>query len=71
MPSVKCNVSNCEYWEEGNECGADSILVEVDAHAENNYRMTDDGQLIGMAAHMDEAEDAAATCCHTFESKHY
>lgn len=69
MPTVKCNVSNCVYWEEGNYCSADSILVEVDVHAENDYEMTAEGNLIGLAAHMDEAEEAAATCCHTFEPK--
>ena len=24
---VKCNVENCKYWAEGDECVADSIFV--------------------------------------------
>lgn len=69
MPIVKCNVSNCEYWADGNQCAADAILVEIDSHASNDYQMTATGGLIGMAAHMDEAQEAAETCCHTFEPK--
>jgi hypothetical protein len=68
MPVVKCNVSNCKYWEEGNNCTADSILVEIDSQAENSYQMTSSGHLIGVADHVDEADNVAQTCCHTFES---
>ncbi|HEU5138777.1 MAG TPA: DUF1540 domain-containing protein [Bacillales bacterium] len=66
MPIVKCNVSNCMFWGEGNNCEADSILVEIDAHAENDFQMND-GALIGVADHIDEADDSAETCCHTFQ----
>ncbi|RNB74693.1 DUF1540 domain-containing protein, partial [Brevibacillus fluminis] len=38
MPVVKCSVANCTYWGEGNNCNADSIMVEVDAHANANYK---------------------------------
>jgi Domain of Unknown Function (DUF1540) len=70
MPDVKCNVSNCTYWGEGNNCIADAILVEIDKHANNSYDMSADGELRGDAAHKDHAHDPAETCCHTFRSKH-
>jgi Domain of Unknown Function (DUF1540) len=70
MPDVKCNVSNCTYWGEGNNCIADAILVEIDKHANNSYDMNADGELQGNAAHKDHAHDIAETCCHTFRSKH-
>ena len=28
---VKCEVQNCKYWAEGDQCVADSILVVADA----------------------------------------
>ncbi|HET7628444.1 MAG TPA: DUF1540 domain-containing protein [Bacillales bacterium] len=67
MPIVKCNVSNCVYWEEGNHCNADAILVEIDSHAENSYTMSSSGRLIGAADHRDIAEEVSQTCCHTFD----
>jgi Domain of Unknown Function (DUF1540) len=70
MPEVKCNVSNCTYWGEGNNCIADAILVEIDRHADNSYDMSANGELVGDAAHKDHAHDPAETCCHTFKSKH-
>ncbi|MBU8905701.1 DUF1540 domain-containing protein [Desertibacillus haloalkaliphilus] len=68
-PIVKCNVSNCTFWGEGNNCQADSILVEVDRHANNDYNVEASGELLGDADHKDEAGNVAATCCHTFKPK--
>ncbi|MCF6137934.1 DUF1540 domain-containing protein [Pseudalkalibacillus berkeleyi] len=70
MPTVKCNVANCVYWGEGNNCQADSILVEVDQHANEDYDMSASGNLIEDALHKDQARHNAETCCHTFRSKH-
>lgn len=67
-PIVKCTVSNCKFWENGNNCVADAILIEIDAHANKEYNM-EMGHLIGDAKHQDEAPSSAATCCHTFEPK--
>ncbi len=69
MPEVKCNVSNCTYWGEGNNCAADAILVEIDKHANMSVDMSADGNL-HEAAHKDTAYDPAETCCHTFRPKH-
>ena len=27
MPEVKCTVSNCQFWEDGNRCVAKQILI--------------------------------------------
>lgn len=70
MPIVKCNVANCVYWEQGNNCSADSILVEVDGHANKEYEITSSGELVGSADHQDESPSVASTCCHTFRSSH-
>ncbi|MBO8163753.1 MAG: DUF1540 domain-containing protein [Brevibacillus sp.] len=69
MPIVKCSVSNCTYWAQGNNCNADMIMVEVDRHSRarlseefaDEYRHSDD--------HKDAADDSAETCCHTFKKK--
>lgn len=67
---VKCNVSNCVYWSEGNNCSAEAILVEIDSHANNNYRIDEKGNLPGEAKHKDIADNSASTCCHTFRPEH-
>jgi len=57
-PMVKCNVSNCEHWEQGNVCVAESIVIEITAHAHQH-----------IGTHEDSASDSAETCCQTFEEK--
>jgi hypothetical protein len=70
MPIVKCNVANCSFWGEGNNCQADSILVEIDEHADNHADIDESGNLSNSTAHEDAAEHSAETCCHTFKPKH-
>ncbi|MGO0062258.1 DUF1540 domain-containing protein [Brevibacillus fluminis] len=68
MPVVKCSVANCTYWGEGNNCNADSIMVEVDAHANANYK-TEFASESGNTNHQDAAKNSAQTCCQTFKPK--
>lgn len=68
MPQVICSVSNCHYWEENNRCGADAIMIEVDRHADKTFHAEFSGEGFD-TAHRDQAENAAATCCHTFKAK--
>jgi len=68
MPSVNCSVSNCKFWDEGNKCGADSILIEVDGHANRNYNI-EAGTMVGDDQHKDRAASTAETCCHTFQPR--
>ena len=68
LPKVKCSVSNCVYYEEGNNCGADLIMVEVDKHAGKLFREEFAGETFD-TGHKDEAMTSSATCCHTFRRK--
>ncbi|MGE5701380.1 MAG: DUF1540 domain-containing protein [Clostridia bacterium] len=69
MPTeVKCSVANCTYWGEGNNCHADSIMVEVDSHANANYK-TEFASESGQNNHQDTAKSSAQTCCQTFKLK--
>jgi hypothetical protein len=68
LTQVKCSVSNCAYYKEGNNCGADLIMIEVDKHANMNY----DAEFAGEGfdtEHKDKAEASSTTCCHTFKPK--
>lgn len=68
MPIVKCSVSNCEYWSSGNECNADAIMIEIDAHAKAKFDTEFAGESFD-SSHQDHASQVSATCCHTFKAK--
>lgn len=69
MPSgVSCSVANCNFWKEGNNCGADQIMVEIDQHAATNFNHEFAGDDLGLF-HEDHANQSAATCCQTFKPK--
>ncbi|HUC93168.1 MAG TPA: DUF1540 domain-containing protein [Paenibacillus sp.] len=68
MPEgVKCSVSNCTYWGEGNKCVANSIMIDIDKHASADYS-SEFAEGLG-TDHRDTAKNASVTCCHTFEQK--
>jgi hypothetical protein len=69
MPQVKCSVANCEYWAEGNNCSADMIMVEIDAHAKADFKAEFAGEYGHDSEHKDQAASSAQTCCHTFKPK--
>ncbi|QQE75597.1 DUF1540 domain-containing protein [Brevibacillus composti] len=69
MPVVKCSVANCEYWSEGNNCNADMIMVEIDAHAEANFKEEFAGEHGHDSQHKDKANTSSQTCCQTFKPK--
>jgi hypothetical protein len=68
MPEVKCSVSNCNYWSQGNECKADVIMVEIDKHAQATFNQEFAGESFD-TEHRDKAAGVKQTCCHTFEFK--
>lgn len=68
MPEVKCAVSNCEYWKQGNKCGADLIMIEVDKHADAKFNAEFAGESFD-SNHKDVATKTKETCCHTFKPK--
>jgi len=63
---VKCSVSNCEYWDKGNNCVASSIMVSMDKHA--NANMKEEFGMMGGEG-QDTASSSAETCCNTFRAK--
>lgn len=67
MPAVKCAVANCEYWTQGNNCHADTIMIEVDQHANASYNEEFASEESFDTTHHDTATKAANTCCHTFK----
>lgn len=69
MPIVKCSVANCTYWGEGNNCQADMIMVEVDAHANKKFDAEFADEYRHDSEHQDLASSSAQTCCHTFKPK--
>ncbi|RKD27035.1 hypothetical protein BEP19_00215 [Ammoniphilus oxalaticus] len=64
---VKCSVSNCSFWGQGNNCEAPSIMVEVDRHSEYDSEMA--SELGIQTEHQDTAQVSAETCCRTFKPK--
>jgi hypothetical protein len=67
-PQVKCSVSNCTFWNEGNNCGADSIMIEIDQHAKASFNAEFAGESFD-SEHQDSASNVSNTCCHTFQQK--
>lgn len=59
MTKVICTVSNCKYWEEGNGCSADSILITSDNDALG--KPDPEGKT--------QVENVFGTACYTFEKK--
>ncbi|QOS99133.1 DUF1540 domain-containing protein [Brevibacterium sp. JNUCC-42] len=69
MPEVKCSVASCTYWGQGNNCNAEAIMVEIDAHANKKYNAEMAGEFGYDTEHRDYATTSRETCCHTFQPK--
>lgn len=70
VTEVRCTVSNCAYWEEGNQCVAEAILVisddalsRISQHSAGKY-----DQEIGEIGHT-PARVSKETCCYTFRPR--
>jgi len=61
---VACSVSNCAFWHSGNQCGADEIAIEIDAHSTVNLNEEFGDESWG--EHQDRARMSSTTCCLTF-----
>ncbi|MEB3100670.1 DUF1540 domain-containing protein [Ferviditalea candida] len=68
MPEVKCSVANCEYWFTGNTCSADAIMIEIDRHANADFKTEFAGESF-KTERQDTAVNSSATCCHTFKQR--
>lgn len=69
MPKgVSCSVANCAFWEEGNNCAANAIQIDVDQHSSPSFQEEFASDDLGLQ-HQDHAAQSAATCCYTFKPK--
>jgi hypothetical protein len=67
MPNgVVCSVSNCSFWNQGNQCGAQEIAIEIDAHSQKKW---DEEFADEFFIHQDQAPSSSVTCCLTFQPK--
>lgn len=68
MPQVKCSISNCYFYKQGNLCGADAIMIDTDDHAKMNFNEEFAGEGFD-SEHQDVVQSSSKTCCHTFKPK--
>jgi hypothetical protein len=71
MPEVKCSVSNCSFWGQGNLCQASAIVVQPDAQEAGQI----ENSLYTNATLTNETLESSVTtsvetCCHTFKPKY-
>ncbi|PFJ17981.1 disulfide formation protein C [Bacillus cereus] len=71
MPEVKCSVSNCSFWGQGNFCQASEIIVQPDAEEAGQ---TENASYTGVVLTNETIESSVTTsvetCCHTFQPKY-
>ncbi|PFA25624.1 MULTISPECIES: DUF1540 domain-containing protein [Bacillus cereus group] len=71
MPEVRCSVSNCSFWGQGNFCQATSIFVQPD---DQNTNQSDTDSYTNSALTGETLESSATTsvetCCQTFQPKY-
>ncbi|MNW25272.1 hypothetical protein D3C74_20110 [compost metagenome] len=67
-PTVRCSVSNCNYWGQDNVCNAEAILINIDEYAKSRLKEEYASESFGTEQE-GHAETSAATCCHTFKPK--
>ena len=63
MPDVNCTVDNCKYWNGGNLCEAQQIVIQND----ENGGFSPSAKLKELAA--TPASNNDDTCCQTFKMK--
>lgn len=65
---IRCSISNCHYWSQGNVCSADQILVTSQSMAQTMPENMD----APMASQIAETpvHTSRDSCCKTFTSKH-
>ncbi len=68
MPQVKCSVADCVYWTSGNNCHADTIMIEIDQHAKAGYN-EEFAEEPYDSHHQDHASIVSNTCCQTFKKE--
>lgn len=64
MSTIRCSVSNCHYWDNGNVCQASEILVTADSLSASAPSSLDAPQAQSVTG--TPAENSMETCCKTF-----
>ena len=64
---IHCIVSNCHYWQSGNQCMANEILVTSDEFGSNQPDRIDASSAKQLEPTV--TQDCMATCCKTFVEK--
>lgn len=67
MSNIYCSISNCHYWDKGNKCAANQIMVTADDLGE----LEPDSMDALEHAEFDQTpvESCMETCCKTFAEK--
>jgi hypothetical protein len=64
---IHCIISNCHYWENGNQCMANEILVASDAFGSQQSDRVDAHSAKQLQP--TSSQDCMSTCCKTFVEK--
>ncbi|HDR4421053.1 TPA: DUF1540 domain-containing protein [Bacillus cereus] len=71
MPEVKCSVSNCSFWGQGNFCQASAIIVQPDAQETgSNANDSYTSAVLTNETLESSVTTSVETCCHTFKPKY-
>ncbi|MDX9872241.1 MAG: DUF1540 domain-containing protein [Clostridia bacterium] len=63
---IHCIVNDCHYWNQGNKCMAEKILVATDHFANNN---PDCDMEMAEELTQDMAGSFSSTCCKTYVAR--
>jgi hypothetical protein len=64
---IHCSVNNCHYWEQGNKCHANEIMVTADAIGASMPDQLDATQASTVSG--TPVDHCMETCCKTFVQK--
>ncbi|MFD6509091.1 MULTISPECIES: DUF1540 domain-containing protein [unclassified Bacillus (in: firmicutes)] len=71
MPEVKCSVSNCSFWGQGNLCQASAIVVQPDAQEAGQIENSSyTNTTLTNETLESSVTTSVETCCHTFKPKY-
>ncbi len=62
---IRCSVSNCHYWMQGNYCEASSVMVSSDELPRETYHGIESAMISQVDTPVSQCEQ---TCCKTFIS---
>lgn len=62
---IRCSVSSCHYWMQGNYCEASSIMITSDAVPRETHHGIDASAISQVNTPVNQCEE---TCCKTFIS---